>query len=67
MPHRGLSSREGKVERMGSTDKSDSICLQPIGTKHRALYAELVHVVVEKKKARKACPVYGDTGTFWKD
>ena len=52
---------------MGSTDKADSICLQPIGTKHRALYAELVHEVVEKKKARKACPVYGDNGTFWKD
>ena len=52
---------------MGSQAKADLLQLRPKGTKHRALYAELVHVVVEKKKARKACPVYGDTGTFWKD
>ena len=50
---------------MGSQAKSDLLPLRPPGTTHRALYAELVYETVERKKKRKACPVYGDNGTFW--
>ena len=67
VPRRGLASRGGVMDRMGSTAKADLIQVRPIGTVHRSQLAELMHTTQEKKKqkAEEWDATFGTDGTYW--